>query len=321
MNPIRTSINKAFAEDRPARILSLFYDGYFERDLARTGHEIYGSIEDTTITWDYPWHQMIDNIHLLPADFHQYNNTVEFDLVMCNERVHQYQKAAQLSYALHAPLILVDHFSPQIDWSYTQIEQLIQSRQNRVSVSCSHKIGADWKNPVGPIVYPCGENFIFNKHDKSGVLMHGTFLQNEYHFIEYVRHKVDGIKIVGNNPGFTESPAYNELLDMFRKAQIYVNLSTVNGFSWGLIHALKAGCAIVTTQNPLLANFFLDDDVKFVFDVDDIPAAVEEIKNDTETCDRLQKTSLKRSSAFDTDKFVKSWDEIIKKYQYESHYG
>ena len=80
--------------------------------LCQTGHEFYLWEENINNNWNKLVEDKPDNLLNLPSSDRIYNSY--FDLVVCHNRVEQYNVALSVSQALHIPLVIIDHCGQEI---------------------------------------------------------------------------------------------------------------------------------------------------------------------------------------------------------------
>ncbi len=146
----------------PLNIL-LFNLPYLEKYnnlLAQTGHNFYLWTENFPGQWSYSYLAKPDNFYHLPNKQMAFDNSLDFDLVLCHGRLGQMNIAYQVAHAWHLPLYCVHHdlFGSTIisdnglpaNIVSDKLEE-IKNRAGHINVASSEDIGRSW-GVIGPVV-------------------------------------------------------------------------------------------------------------------------------------------------------------------------
>lgn len=318
MTIVRNCVRKTVKKDGPAKILCFFWDGSFDMQLTRTGHEFYGIPTSTALRWDsiLPQEDFHQNMTLLPATFSQLKHGFEFDFILCNERIKQYDMVSKFSNALHLPIVIVDHSAPLQQLTDSDIHVLKQTRKAMKFVSCNQHCMDTWGGDV--LIKECVNPIEPVEERTIDVLLAGKFVEQEYGIIQMATGEFDNVTIMGHNPGLSEEfKDWDELAEAFASSKIFINLATNMAISRNLRLAMEAGCAIITNKTQTIESVLGKDDALFVKNAEDIPPAIKRLLSNTKEREELSEAAKKAAKQFSIEPFVEGWNQLIEEVRSE----
>lgn len=317
MTLIRSLVRKAIKPADNCKVFNLFWDGGFDLDLTKIGMEMWG-VKDTTIRgWEYTSDASPSCVTFVSKKFSTLSNDFEFDLMICNDRLKQFDSARDLARKLHIPVIIIDHCLPG-DLSPTDIMVINKARSSAVTIGCDPMISKAWQcdftAPYG--IEVCSID-IFDKPRENDVLMHGSFHQlipTHKHIITEVTQQTNA-KLFGFQEG--ESNPFTSWLqchEMFLDSKVYVNLATTDSFPRGLLLAMAHGCAIVSNTPKLIGQTILDDQYNCltVDNIEEIVPKTKELLQDSELRTKLGKNARETVAEYFPMKLaLTKWKELF----------
>ncbi len=312
MNPIRNIIRGAIKKrGDKLNILCAGMDGYFETLLAKTGHNIYVIPVNSKYAWNTNLPPRGKNCIILgqaddiPID-------LDLDLVICNDRLTQYELCAQLTHGLHVPMIVVEHFLP-LGLKPQDIKQARAAQPSATFVTTSPIVDKYWGGDSEIIGY--GAEVPSYKVEKEGfVLVVGEFRGQETQIIGKLIQELPNIKLVGNNPPVSRPPsAESELEVLYARAGIYLNLATDGRIPPQLIKAMANGCVIVSNNTPALTGILEDEkNCLIASSMMGYIESVRRIREDRMLRERLAEASLATvADQFNMNFFVNKWNKVL----------
>ena len=320
MTAIRNCVRKSMKPDGPAKILSFFWDGNFDLHLTNTGHEFYGIPTTAALGWKprVPEEDYHKNLTLLPASFGSSKHALEFDFILCNERIKGYDLAKNFSHALHVPLVIVDHGAPLKQFSATDTQVLKESRWAVGYVGCNEVAVKEWEDDI--LIEECVCHIEPAEERPINVLLAGKFIEHEHGIVNSIASGIENCLIKGENEGLSEDFAsWEETATDFSESKIFVHLSTNMTVPRTLKLAMEAGCAIITTRTtPIDALLKHDESAIFIKNADEIVPAVKGLLSHDSKRIELGEAAKKISrQRFGIDKFTASWSQFIEQIRSE----
>ena len=311
MNTVSSILQRATKTDKPANVLTFFYNGRFDVELAKTGHRFYGTPEISCYDWPAIKEIKVDNLYSIPTNSIY---DINYDLILVNHRTQNQKAIRQICSALQVPTLIVDH-DFNIENPYTIFTKRKQSPFTSIGTldMISKQMGCNY-------TIPYGIEKLEPKEKDIDVLVTGSFLQADYHILNNIAQKFKNCKIVGKNPGFDKSESvdtYEEYLDLFARSKIYVNLATQFNIPHELLWAYGGDCAIVTTTTAVTQQF-LEPNVNCLTEgsFEGINHMVETLLKNDKQREALVANSHSLLEQFDHNKFLQHWTDIINDYRY-----
>jgi len=311
MNTISSILRRAIKNDKPANVLTFFYNGRFDIELAKTGHQFYGILNLSCYDWPAIKKIQADNLHyILPEHVHD----IDYDLILINHRTQNQDTIRQICTGLQVPTLMIDH-----DYNIENAYTIFTKRQSTPFTSIS-TLDVIAKQMGSNYTIPYGIQKLEPKEKDIDVLVTGSFLKEDYHVLNNIAQKFKNCRIVGKNPGFEKSEhidSYEEYLDLFARSKIYVNLATQFNIPHDLLWAYGSGCAVVTTTT-VVTQEFLKHGVNCLTEgsFEGINGMIDTLLKDDKQRQSLVSNSSELLTQFDYNKFLQSWTDIINDYRY-----
>lgn len=220
---------------------------------------------------------------------------VEADLVLCHNRLEQYDLCKVLSNFWHIPMCLVHQLSPR-DMKYNNQWQFIESRKGDSNIFLSKYIQEQWNLP-GYIVNP-GIPAISNNIDKQKKeVSHIWCGEQEQKFI----HKnIGNISFIKNGD--------------FSSCMILVN-STTQFYPIHVLIAMAHGCCVISEKIPELGDLIEHEETGLIYkDVPELNRILSSYKNKVSKCQEMgQKARQRVIERFPIKEFVNRFSFALKK--------
>ncbi len=202
------------------------------------------------------------NIYHLPDNQELFDQTLDFDVVVCHNRLGQYELARQLSHAWHLPLVVVHHdflegpiLSDNGPGNIDQAKaQMLINRNGDINVYSSREMSDSWKS-IGKIIPPGIASAEIKKRENSPYvcLISPSKDPNLNNFIAQTAAGKVSIKVL--------QPSI-DLGEQFHAADYYLNLDNVT-FNLVTLWAMSYGCIPISIKNRHLYHLINSD---FVFE-------------------------------------------------------
>lgn len=243
LTPVSNILRAALENREKLNVLCYFLDGRFEQTLVDTGHNIYGAKESFLSDAGRP-----ESIKYIPRSVAAMDKDILFDLVVFNHLESQGTRAINIANSLHVPVLGIQHF-------LSAIKHIPRQEMVFIDESVRNSFG------VGGDVIPYG---VKDVGDVGGdrdidVLLHGSFLQNDYAVLRHIQQMQFTTEIWGNNPGISVNISYEDLTEKLKRTKIFLNLSTHAGVPYSAILAMMCGCCIVSNKNNITPHIFKEE--------------------------------------------------------------
>lgn len=310
MSIISNLIRKSIRGERPLDILTLFYDGRFDIELLKTGHNFYGILDTSTYAWPGYSHIDYPNLTIMGSQHDLF--TRDFDLMLLHSR----DKHAQYSdwpHKLHIPAIQIDHDILQINPFH--LHQSIATMPF-TSVGCGEKVSKVYKSTFN-IEY--GLPNTDGDYEKDiEVLICGTFANQDAFFVNQLKKQFPQLVVCGRPNEFVpyaqECKTYQEYVDLFKRAKIFINLPSQGDVNYEILWALKYQCLIVTPPLPAYNMLEHNKNCLIAGNINEIPVHINNLVCNAPLRQNLLKFSTDLSR-FNSDEFVESWNELFEEFR------
>lgn len=308
MSIIKNITDRSYTQDRPANILSSFYDGKFEYALAKTGHNIYGAIKTSEKVFFPPVSQMPSNFHFIPETLENIRIDIPFDFVLTHNRGNAFQFYKKTAEIQHIPLVVVHHQSIE-DKLTANVFLNLSKRCVHVTDQLSNQFLT--KNVIHTCVdFPSAIPFEERK------LLLGTssvFSNEDYNEI---RHR---FKSMADNEFFLNShqkPLFDEeYMNGMSNTKVYINFVSESIIPYDMAQAMACGCAVFSIRNKAVESI-LPDECLF----DSSKSLLVSVKELVHAQDKLKQlgidNAIKAKEMFDEAKFISQWKELIEDVRY-----
>jgi hypothetical protein len=294
----------------PLNIFSFFYDGKFDIELLRTGHNFYGLLEHSMYPWPGFKNRNFPNLHFL-------NNIndikdVPLDLIIFNSR-QKYEQFINtnhnISKGLHVPTLILDH--DYIGANSFFIKKHLESIKSP-SIATSAIIQKQLK---------CADLIEYHIDEKHGehtkdidILICGYFSEGDFGTLFALKQNFPTLKLISlnNKIPFAEMvETYEDYKNLFKRAHIFVNLSPQTNLNYDLIWALQNKCAIISTDIASHRDLLIHNtNSKIVSNLDGVIVEIKNLVNNAQEMKKLTSYSVDFSEFNTIDK----WKEVFHRY-------
>ena len=304
-SPIDNLVRSA-SSSKSLNILVYVFDGYFEYCLAQAfpQHHFYCLKNTAKIKWNTNVWQPSNNLHLSVEP----PSHIVFDCILSNDFTSHYKSAYTASQMFHIPLILMEHIPTD------KPPNTIKTKHHYIS----HEL-VDVSSEGLPI-FPYGVGKLNNTLDKSGVVVISDFTPRDIMVVQdMIRQSSLPIKIFGNNPGLSK-PIDN--LYMYKKTLeeglIYLHLTSDVNIPVSVLHAMSAGCIVISTKTPLLENVITKDRGFLVNSGPDMLSIISKVKNNPDKYVSCGKNAQNYTQDnFNMKTFTENWSGVFNKIEKE----
>lgn len=296
------------------------HEGY-QSLLDQTGHEFYMITGPNLKGWDYHTRPLPPN-HFLLKDSYQEGKLFEpIDLVLCQSRDFQYDLARTIADQHEIPMVQLEHTQPPLQANPKQLAH-IQQRKSKNHVYITEFSKNAWGDNNG-IVIPHGiptDKFTgWTGTDLNGLSVVNHFPQRDmfcgWKIWQQIVCQVP-VKLIGENPGFTQSaPTLEALISEMGKARFFLNTSQWSPVPLSMLEAMACGCPVVTTAKQEIPKIITNGVNGFVSnDIDELIKGCIALLEDQELAARMgqaaRQTILEK---FNMNQFINNWNNIFAK--------
>lgn len=304
MSIIGNLVKKTKTSNRPLEILSFFYDGKFDIELLKTGHNFYGTLDFSAYAWPAYENKTFKNLKFIVPQEYGIRN---FDFLIINHRERQRQYL-NLARQLHLPALIIDH-----DTSQLNTYQLYETQLPFNSISTNGATQQLYNNKL--IDYGV-EEFI-GAYDKDiDILICGNFAQNDYGFIHHLKTAFPQLKVVGYNqlPYSETVSSYSEYKNLFKRTNIFINLTSQLNTNYELLWAMTYKCHIISNKVPAYNNIAGTENINFTENIDDVLKTIKNIIYNPQLKSKTIDYPLDFSKYSEVN-FINSWKAELENYR------
>lgn len=317
------SINRDY--NRPLKILMVNHKEPYQSMLAKAGHDLYFMHYPKLHLWNNKTRPIPSNCHILTGDDKSANfrYDVDFDLIICQDRLTQYQILLQMAKRLCCPMLNVEYSLTAPDANPYHIESLMYQPYN-LTVFCSEFVANSWgadteDEDVKIIPHGIDTDFFTGWVGGDGKVL--TIVNNYQQ-----RNNTMGFSLFteimqsfsmnpfGDTQGISKATKnINELLNIYQHASVFVNTSVWHSCPMVLLEAMSVGCPVVTTSSAMLTEIVEDGVNGFIADdIDGMKTKIQSILNDSEMAKEMgQKARQTIIDRFGSEQFIKNWREVL----------
>jgi hypothetical protein len=326
MGSVASSILKAINfTERKLNILCINESEPFQTMLASTDHNFYFLQHPQLRGWNQQVRPIPSNCILLSGQevHHQIKRDLSFDLVLCQNRTNQFQILWTVARQLSCPIIIAENNLSNPNINPAMVEALANQPYN-LSIFNSEFLANSWgfdieDDDVLAIPYGVDTTFFDGWSGGDGKIL---TIVNQYP----QNNDVTGFNIWGEvtsgfqvNPwGFSpnfSNPTQNpeHLLDLYRKASVFLNTSSWKACSKTMLEAMSVGCPVVTTATTTLTDIIEDGVNGFITnDVEKMKENIHQVMNDSTLAQKLgSKARETIQNKFDIKNFRCAWDKAL----------
>ena len=263
MRQIKSILNKTNRGDRPLNILCFPTHERYESNLAKTDHNFWSFYHPQVKEWNEKYGKSPTNYHLVKNKFDQdlVQKTVDFDLILSQNKFGQFQLAQELSKKYNVPICSIEHTLPHPNWTPQQLKGMKDMKAHtNYFISEFSRAKWGWTDKEADVIHHGIDTNLFNdkRLSRENVCLS---VVNEwesrdvwcgYKFWRAATKDIN-IRVVGDNPGLSVPAESAEALSLeYNKARIFLNTSLVSPIPTALLEAMSCGCICISTATCMI---------------------------------------------------------------------
>ncbi len=304
----------------------------YETGICLTGHNFYAAHNEGIKTWNSNYAPVPPNYTLFDGALQdqQLPIDIDFDLIMTQNKFAHFKLATHLAAQYHLPILTLEHCVPSDDNWHPDMLKQAREMISEINVHTTHYSLEAWKfdedNDKFPVIYHGIDMGLFHICETVERTVPVLSVCNAmasrpqevgFELWQTVAQKLVGkIKLVGDNPGLSESAAsVKDLVKEYQQAKVFLNTTLVSTIPTCLLEAMACGCAVVTTGTCMIpeviehgVNGFMADDV------DTLTGYVKQLLDDDELRLKMGQAAKETiAEKFDLDRHVSEWDQVLRR--------
>ena len=277
--------------------------------LAHTGHDFYLWGEGIDSNWNELVENKPSNIYKLPdVSKNIYENY--FDLVICHNRIEQYNISEALSQALHLPIIMVDHCgekvlkpSPIFSNVTTSDIKLLYQREFLVNVCTHPQLVKEWPNAnKGSIVINTGvdtEKYKPDNVEKSFSIVLDNFIPEP---VAKFLSSLNKYNIISTDR--------EDKTNLYNQGSVFIN--TWKNINIKLLEAMACGTVPVCIDTPEITHVVNKETGFIVKDVQEMISLIDRIQNQEVNIEQIAKNAREYIvKNHHIDLFINKWNQVF----------
>lgn len=300
----------------------------YEGNLACTNAEFYAYRAQGIKDWNKNFGPLPNNYHLLPY----YDNNgdllktlpiyVNFDFILCQSKMGQYQYHKNLSKLMGLPLLVLEHTLPSKEWEPQNLSKLKEMKGDiNIFISEYSRSKWGWTEKEAEVIYHGIDTEIFKPLN----------LPRKQHVLSVVNDWVNRdwccgfrlwqastqglpVRTVGDTPGLSlPASSLEDLVNEYNSSQVFINTSLISPIPTSLLEAAACGCAIISTNNCAIPELIKHGENGFLAnDPAEINYYAKELLLHPDLCIEFgMKARQSVLEKFNKETFVKKWDQIF----------
>lgn len=279
--------------------------------LSQTGHEFYLWNENINSDWNTLVEDRPSNFYSLPLISNNIYNSY-FDLVICHNRIEQYNVGGGIAQALHIPLIIIDHcgekiLKPSPIFSNVTTEDIKRLYTHDFMVNvCTHKsLIPEWPHPSkGSVAINTGVDTQkyrpLNIEKDFAIVLDNYIPQPVAQFLSALNQ----YNIVSTDR--------EDRTELYNQGNVFIN--TWKHINIKLLEAMACGTIPICIETPEIVHVVKDNETGFIAkDVDHMITIIDKIKNNE--IRHIQQISQNARNYVvehhDLNAFVHKWKEVF----------
>jgi len=309
-------------QSRPLNILTFPTHERYESQLAKTGHNFYSFHVKDGKKWNAEQVEVPENYFILPEG--QCPSYLDFDLILVQSKFWQYQYAQRLNQMLQLPIVVLEHTVPTPQTLNEQQLGMMRQMLGHVNVFISSYSQNAWGISQNAVVIHHGIDTDTFRNTGLQRQKHGLTVANEFQKRDYclnfsgwqrvVRSGNIPMKVVGNNPGLSESAkSIDELVQAYNEASVYFNSTTLSPIPTSMLEAMACELPVVSTATCLIPEIVVDGQEGFISNNEAaLTSSLQKLLADPElAADMGKKARQCILTNFGQERFIDEWNTLF----------
>tara|TARA_R100000008_G_scaffold49026_1_gene29222 strand:+ start:3257 stop:4231 length:975 start_codon:yes stop_codon:yes gene_type:complete len=278
--------------------------------LAQTGHDFYLWNEGIESKWNELVENRPSNIYKLPnVSKNIYENY--FDLVICHNRIEQYNISSALSESLHLPIVVIDHCgekvlkpSPIFSNVTTPDIKLLYKRDFVVNVCTHPKLVKEWPHEnKGSIVINTAvdtEKFQPANVEKSFSIVLDNFIPAP---VAQFLSPLNKYSIISTDR--------EDKTNLYNQGSVFIN--TWKNINIKLLEAMSCGTVPICIETPEITHVVKNKETGFIVkDIEEMVSLIDKIQNKEINIEQMSKNAREYIiKNHHIDLFINKWDQVF----------
>lgn len=315
-----TRLNKLYDKQKLDILTVPTHEGY-QSLLSKTGHNFYMLSGPGLKTWDFHTRKLPENHFIYNLPYDKIRGSERFDLILCQNRIQQWDILNAVSQNFDIPVIVLDHTEPPPGIKPQDFEVLSQ-RIGHVNVYITEHNRNSWGNLSGKIVPHGIDTEVFKpipKIEKQdvGISLVNHFAQRDIFcgwtlWKEIVKEVP--VHLVGENPGLSQSVNDPSALNiLFNSAKFFLNTSQYSPVPLSMLEAMAAGVPVVTTAKQEIPKIIQNGENGFISnDPGELIKYCHQLREDESLRERVGMAGRQTiMEHFSMNSFMQNWNNIF----------
>lgn len=240
------NILRSLEEKEKYNILCICFDGFFELNLAQTGHDFHVILDPAKKSWIFDTFEIPPNVSFYkqPGNMPSY---IDVDGLICNDRIRLHQQSLQLARILHVPLIYVDHH----DLSAYKAEDLFLINNNKGQV---HVCASNAFAQIGRFDYDSLINYGIPQQDVNQEKIYDGIIVGDYPQNQPLIHAFQNQFKIKHIHEKDHPRSMEEIERLLSQSKTYINLHAEQNIPILMLRAMSYGCIPVCSSKHVSAK-------------------------------------------------------------------
>jgi hypothetical protein len=293
--------------------------GGYQSLLSKTGQNFYMAWWEQDQNWGPHLKNLPENTYLIAKTHPNAAINQRIDIVLCQNRLRDYDSLFHVAKHYNLPLIILDHTEPPPGITKKQLE-LVKNRPCSENVFITHHNRASWGSDSGVVIrHGIDTNQFKGWHGltPTGLSVVNHFAQRDifcgWKLWQEIAKQIP-IVLVGENPGLSE-PINNteDLIRTYQSARYFINTSQHSPIPLSLIEAMAVGCPVITTPKQEIGSVITHKENGFIAETaDEFVEYAKILSEDYDLAKEIGQQGRKTiQEQFSMDRFVHEWNGVF----------
>jgi len=316
------AINK---KDNKLNILCINNDEPFQYSLAKTGHNFYYLSIQQLRNWDQRIRPIPHNVYMLNGnDLNiQLSIDLNFDIILCQNRIEQYSTLSQISRQLSCPIIMAENSLSYPGTNPFYLESLADQKYNLTIFNFDFickSWGFDQQDIKVKIIPPGIDTDLFidwSGKDNIPLTVARRYREKNkstgFELFTKINNKIK-IKCIGDSPGISlPTKDLSELVRLYQNCSMYINTSSWQSCPLALLEAMSTGCPVISTSTTVIPEIIKNGNNGFISN--DENEIIKEMKIIIENKILAKEIGIKARETiknnFNENSFISKWNDVF----------